>query len=73
MPFFTIVHAYKIREKGSMVAVIPKLFLDELGIKRGTKLKVWKDKKNRLIYECHSDTDVQKGMNISESSLSTTV
>ena len=50
MFLYTTVHAYKTREKGSMVAVIPKEFLDQLSITKGTKIKVWKDK-NRLIYE----------------------
>ncbi len=47
---YTIVHAYKIREKGSMVAVIPKELTEQLGIQKGTRLKVWKDK-NKIIYE----------------------
>jgi hypothetical protein len=40
MVLYTTVHAYKIREKGSMVAVIPKEFLEQLSISKGTKLKV---------------------------------
>ncbi|MCS4537816.1 MAG: AbrB/MazE/SpoVT family DNA-binding domain-containing protein [Thaumarchaeota archaeon] len=50
MVLYTIVHAYRVREKGSIVAVIPKELREELGIKEGTKLKVWKDKK-RLVYQ----------------------
>jgi len=38
-----------------MVVVIPKDFLGELGIKKGTKFRVWKDKNNRLIYEPQKD------------------
>jgi len=54
--FYTTVNAYKIRENGgSMVVVIPKDFLEELGIKKGTKFRVWKDKNNRLIYEPQKD------------------
>jgi antitoxin component of MazEF toxin-antitoxin module len=55
LTFYTTVRAYKTREKGSMVVVIPKDFLSELGIKKGTKFKVWKDKK-RLIYEPEEDS-----------------
>jgi antitoxin component of MazEF toxin-antitoxin module len=58
MPFFTVVQAYRIREHGSMVAVIPKVFLDELRIEKGTKLRVWKDNKNRLIYEPQLDRQI---------------
>lgn len=49
MVLYTIVHAYKIRKKGSVVTVIPKELREELGIREGTRLKVWKDK-NRLVY-----------------------
>jgi len=58
--FYTTVNAYKIRENGgSMVVVIPKDFLEELGIKKGTKFRVWKDKNNRLIYEPQKDINNQ--------------
>lgn len=58
--FYTTVNAYKTREKGgSMVVVIPKDFLEELGIKKSTKFRVWKDKNNRLIYEPQKDINNQ--------------
>ena len=52
LTFYSTVSAYKTREKGgSMVVVIPKAFVDELGIVKGTKFRVWKDKKkNHLNY-----------------------
>jgi antitoxin component of MazEF toxin-antitoxin module len=58
--YFSTVSAYKTREKGgSMVVVIPKDFLDELGITKGTKFRVWKDKNNRLVYEPQKDIKSQ--------------
>ncbi len=47
---YTTVRAYRVREKGSFVVVIPKELREEIGIEQGSKFRVWKDKR-RLIYE----------------------
>ncbi len=56
MVLSTTVRPYMIREKGSMVVVIPKELRDELKIKQGTTLKVWKER-GRLIYAPANSSD----------------
>lgn len=56
LTYFTTVKAYQTRKDGSMIVVIPKDFVNELDIQKGTKFRVWHDK-NKLVYEPQKQVD----------------